>query len=100
MNRVEDGRIPAATTVVRKAVRSARLQVRPDGTLRVVAPPSFDVEGFLQHNAAWIEEQRAKFDRLAAGGRGKEDQLLLHGQFYHLVPGARFTKKTGRRPLL
>ncbi len=90
MNRGEENRVPAGTTVVRKAVRSARLQVRPDGTLRVVAPPSFDVGGFLQRNVAWIEEQREKFDRLAAGGCGREDQLLLHGRFYRMVPGVRF----------
>ncbi|NLA39406.1 MAG: M48 family metallopeptidase [Methanomicrobiales archaeon] len=81
----------AGTTVVRKAVRSARLQVRPDGTLRVVAPPSFDVGGFLLENAAWIEERREEFDRLADEGRGREDQILLHGRFYRLLPGAKFT---------
>lgn len=90
MNRGGEGRVPPDTTVVRKAVRSARLQVRPDGTLRVVAPPSFDVGGFLKRNAAWIEGRREELDRLAAEGRGREDLLLLHGRFYRLIPGARF----------
>ncbi len=90
MDRGGTGRVPAGTTVVRKAVRSARLQVRPDGTLRVVAPPSFDVAGFLQRNTAWIEERREEFDRLAAEGCGREEMLLLHGRFYHLIPGTRF----------
>ncbi len=83
-------------TIVRKAVRSARLQVRPDGSLRVVAPPSFDVEGFVQRNAAWIEERRRDLDRLAAEGRGREGMLLLSGRFYHLVPGARFAVDDAR----
>ncbi|HOI12219.1 MAG TPA: SprT family zinc-dependent metalloprotease [Methanoculleus sp.] len=91
MSRGARENIPDKTTVVRKAVRSARLQVRPDGTLRVVAPPSFDIGGFLQRNAAWIERQREEYDRLAAEGCGREDLLLLHGRFYRLVPGARFT---------
>ena len=91
MNRGREGDVPEGTTVIRKAVRSARLQVRPDGTLRVVAPPSFDVGGFLQRNAAWIDERREEFDQMAAEGRGKEDQLLLHGRFYRPVPGARFS---------
>ncbi|MFY9195844.1 MAG: SprT family zinc-dependent metalloprotease [Methanoculleus sp.] len=91
MHRIEDDRIPAGTTVVRKAVKSARLQVRPDGTLRVVAPPSFDVGVFLQRNAIWIEEQRAKFDHMGAEGRGREDQLLLRGRFYAPVTGDRFS---------
>jgi hypothetical protein len=91
MNRGREGDVPEGTTVIRKAVRSVRLQVRPDGTLRVVAPPSFDVGGFLQRNAAWIDERREEFDRMAAEGRGKEDQLLLHGRFYRPVPGARFS---------
>jgi len=89
MDRKEE-RVFAGTTIVRKAVRSARLQVQPDGTLRVVAPASFNVEEFLQRNVAWIEEQRAKYDRLAAAGCGKEDHLLLHGEFYRVLPGAGF----------
>ncbi|MCE5337849.1 MAG: M48 family metallopeptidase [Methanomicrobiaceae archaeon] len=90
MNRGREGSVPDGTTVVRKAVRAARLQVRPDGTLRVVAPPSFDVTGFLQRNAAWIEERREEFNRLATEGRGREDRLLLHGRYYQLVPDERF----------
>lgn len=90
MNQGGEDRISADMTIIRKPIRSARLQVRPDGSLRVVAPPSFDVGGFLRHNAAWIKEQRDEFDRLAAEGRGREEQLLLHGEFYRLIPGARF----------
>ncbi|KLK88522.1 hypothetical protein SZ63_05810 [Methanoculleus sediminis] len=90
MNRGEKESTVDGTTVIRKPVRSARLQVRPDGTLRVVAPPAFDVEGFLQRNAAWIEKRRRELDRLAADGRGREDLLLLHGRFCRLVPAARF----------
>ena len=96
MNQGREGSVPEGTTVVRKAVRSARLQVRPDGTLRVVAPPSFDVTGFLQRNAAWIEERREEFNRLAAEGRGREDRLLLHGRYYRLVPGERFVVDEAR----
>lgn len=90
MNRRGEERIPAGAIVVRKAVRAARLQVRPDGTVRVVAPPSFDVEGFLARHAAWIVERRRELDRLAAEGCGREDRLLLHGRFYTLAPGAQF----------
>ncbi|KAF5087799.1 M48 family metallopeptidase [Methanoculleus horonobensis] len=90
MSRGERESVAGKTTIVLKAVRSARLQVRPDGTLRVVAPPSFDVEGFLQRNAAWIEKRRRELDRLAAEGRGREEMLLLHGRFCRVVPGARF----------
>lgn len=95
MNRGAKESVPDGTTVVRKAVRSARLQVRPDGTLRVVAPPSFDIGGFLQRNAAWIEKRREELDRLAAEGRGKENLLLLHGRFYRPVPCARFAIDEG-----
>lgn len=97
MDQGETSRLLAETTVIRKAVRSARLQVRPDGTLRVVAPPSFDVRGFLQRNAAWIEKRRRVLDSLAAEGRGKEEMLLLHGNFYRRVPGTRFTVNEARK---
>ena len=90
MDRRERESTAGEITVVVKAVRSARLQVRPDGTLRVVVPPSFDVEGFLQRNAAWIDMRRLEFDRMAAEGCGREGMLLLHGRFFHVVPDARF----------
>ena len=90
MNRRDEERCPDGAIIVRKAVRSARLQVRPDGTVRVVAPHSFDIEGFLTRHAAWITERRRELDSLAAGGCGREDRLLLHGQFYTLAPGLRF----------
>lgn len=91
MNWVEDDQTEADAVVVRKLVKSARLQVRPDGSLRVVAPPSFDVDEFLKVNATWIESQRAKFDRLAEEGRGREDQMLLFGRFYSLDVGVQFS---------
>ena len=90
MNRGERESFAGKTTIILKRVRTARLQVRPDGTLRVVAPPSFDVEGFLQRNAAWIEKRRRELDRLAAEGFGREEMLLLHGRFCRVIPGARF----------
>jgi len=90
MNRRGEERRPDGTIVIRKAVRSARLQVRPDGTVRVVAPRSFDVEGFLTHHAAWIAERRRELASRAAGGGGKDDRLLLRGQFYTLAPGPQF----------
>lgn len=95
MKRKEEGSIPGGdVTVVRKRVRAARLQVQPDGNLRVVAPPSFDVDGFLQRNASWIERRREELDRLAAEGCGREELLLLHGRFHHLLAGARFAIET------
>ncbi|MDV2480869.1 M48 family metallopeptidase [Methanoculleus sp. Wushi-C6] len=90
MGERSEERSPDGTTVVRKAVRSARLQVRPDGTVRVVAPPAFDVTGFLTRHEAWIAKRREELDTLAAEGRGREDRLLLYGRFYSLAPGPRF----------
>jgi predicted metal-dependent hydrolase len=77
-------------TVVRKPVKAARLQVRPDGTLRIVAPRSFDVDTFLARNAEWIMRRRRELDRLAETGEGNEDRLLLCGEYYRVVDGKRF----------
>lgn len=90
MKRREEESTPRDVTIIRKRVRTARLQVQPDGTLRVVAPPSFDVKGFLERNAEWIERRQDELDRLAAEGCGREDLLLLHGRFHRLLRGARF----------
>ena len=63
--------------------------------LRVVAPPSFDVGG--SYGATWPdEEQREKFDRLAAEAGG--GPALLHGRFYRMVPGVRFVDEVSGDP--
>ncbi|MDN7026070.1 M48 family metallopeptidase [Methanoculleus sp. FWC-SCC1] len=77
-------------TVVRKPVKTARLQVRPDGTIRIVAPRSFPIDAFLARNTAWITQRRRDLARLAEAGDGNEDRLLLCGEYYRLVEGKPF----------
>ncbi|RXE55593.1 hypothetical protein ABH15_04825 [Methanoculleus taiwanensis] len=87
---IDPAGVPVEVTVVRKPVKAARLQVRPDGTIRIVAPRSFDVEPFLMRYAGWIGERRRDLDRQAETGRGNEDRLLLNGKYYRLIEGSRF----------
>jgi len=79
----------AGIIVIRKRVKTARIQVLPNGTLRVTAPPSLDVAPFLDRHAGWIEERRKVFSDLAEEGRGREDMLLLLGRYYRLENGRR-----------
>ncbi len=90
MKWVDPAGVPVEVTVVRKSVKAARLQIRPDGTIRVVAPRSFDVEAFLARYSGWIGERRSDLDRQAETGRGNEDCLLLNGRYYRLAEGSRF----------
>lgn len=71
--------------VERKPVKYARIQVLPDGKVRVVAPPDFDVDDFINNNAEWINRKRKEIEELAGEIKGKEDLLILNGKFYHLV---------------
>jgi len=76
--------------VIRKSVRTARILVLADGSLRVVAPESIDINLFLERHEQWIAHKREQLERLSAEGRGKEDMLLFKGSYYHTVEGKRF----------
>lgn len=50
--------------IVRKDIKTLRLTVRPDGTVRVSAPRSLSdrsIRRFVQDKAAWILRQQARF---------------------------------------
>lgn len=73
--------------VVRKDVRRVSIRVLPDGTVRITAPPHFDIGPVLDRHRDWIVRQQAHFSTCAAEHGESEHVLLLHGQPYHLVPG-------------
>jgi len=76
--------------VERKPVKHARIQVLPNGNVRVVAPPDFDVDNFITNHAEWINKKKKEIEELAGEIKGKENLLILNGKFYHLVKDKRF----------
>lgn len=81
--------------IVFKPVKNPRIQVLPDGNLRVVAPPNTDVDSFINGHILWIEKKRKEIEEYAKEGKGKENLLLLNGKYYHLVKDKKFEIKTG-----
>ncbi|AKG91335.1 putative metal-dependent hydrolase [Geoglobus ahangari] len=76
--------------VERKPVKYARIQVLPNGKVRVVAPPDFDVDTFINYHAEWINKKKKEIEELADEINGKENLLILNGKFYHLVKDKSF----------
>ncbi|MBN1194776.1 MAG: M48 family metallopeptidase [Methanomicrobiaceae archaeon] len=77
----------AGVLVVRKDVRRVSIRVLPDGTVRITAPPGFDIGPVIDRNKDWIGRQQARFSACAAEHGESEHRMLLHGQPHHLVPG-------------
>ncbi|AGK61168.1 putative metal-dependent hydrolase [Archaeoglobus sulfaticallidus PM70-1] len=76
--------------VERKPVKYARIQVLPNGMVRIVAPPDFDVDTFINDHAEWINKKKKEIEELAGEIKGKENLLILNGKFYHLVKDKSF----------
>jgi predicted metal-dependent hydrolase len=81
----------ADIAVIRKSVKTARIIVLADGSLRVIAPASLDVNLFLARHEQWIAIKREQLERLSAEGCGKEDMLLFKGRFCRMAEGKRFS---------
>ncbi|WP_290724276.1 YgjP-like metallopeptidase domain-containing protein [Archaeoglobus sp.] len=71
--------------IERKPVKHARIHVLADGSVRVVAPPGFDVNSLIKEHLEWIRKKRAEIESIAKEVEGRENMLLLNGRFYHLV---------------
>ncbi|KQC03674.1 MAG: hypothetical protein APR53_04755 [Methanoculleus sp. SDB] len=76
-----------AVRVVRKDVRRVSIRVLSDGTVRITAPPEFDIGPVIDRHRDWIVRQQARVSACAAEHGGSEHVMLLHGRPYHLVPG-------------
>lgn len=73
--------------IVRRYVKYPRVEIKPEGTIRVVAPPGFDVDELIKKKQDWIEGKLSIINSVADEIRGKENMLLLNGSFYELKRG-------------
>lgn len=66
-----------------------RLQVLPDGTLQVTAPPHFDISPLLEQKKEWIAKKIENIERIVRGCdcAEAENLLLLEGRWYTLTHG-------------
>lgn len=70
--------------VLKKNVKHSSVEVKPDGNLRIVAPPQIDANGIINEKWDWIESKREELKELTKEIRGKEDKFLFHGDFFEL----------------
>jgi Predicted metal-dependent hydrolase len=65
-----------------------RVEILPDGTLEVTAPPHVNPVPFLQQKHTWIEREVSKRKAIALECSGGDDLFLFQGQWYHLAEGS------------
>ena len=73
--------------IVRKQVKYPRIEINPGGKVKVVAPPGYDVDGFIGRKRGWIDGKLSKINGIMEKSKGKENMILLNGSFYKLNLG-------------
>jgi len=73
--------------VVRRSVKYPRIEIKSEGTIRIIAPPGFDVDDFIRKKQNWIEDKLGRISSVASQVKGKENMLLLNGSFYEVRNG-------------
>lgn len=76
--------------IIRRNVRHSRIEVKPDGQLKVVVPNHVDVEALLERKRPWIERKLREIEELTRPLKGREHMLLLNGEFFNLQLGQAF----------
>ena len=72
--------------VKRRPVRYARLEVKPDGRIVIIAPRGFDVEKLIEKHNAWIEGKLAEIEGLKEVANSG---FPFKGEFYRVIRGTR-----------
>ncbi len=78
--------------LIYRKIKHARIEIKPDGKIVVVAPPNTDINKILEKNKKWIEKKLKELEKINKEIEGKENMLLLNGKFYKLENGSRKIK--------
>lgn len=74
--------------IVRRDVKYARIEIKADGSLRVVAPKHVDIDSLISQKRHWIDRKRREIEDMVRESKGKEDMLLLNGRFLTVNTGS------------
>lgn len=85
--------------IVRKHVKYPRIEINPGGKVKVVAPPGYDVDGFIGRKQGWIDGKLSKLSSVMEKSKGKENMILLNGSFYELNLGKKLDLNEGKMTL-
>src|SRR5437763_13232212 len=75
----------AALTVIRRPVKHARLRVRDDGTVQLIAPESFEqtlIDDLLERKAGWIARHQKFFEGRVPNANSAAGKIALFGDVY------------------
>jgi predicted metal-dependent hydrolase len=64
-----------------------RLEILPDGTLQVTAPPRCDISPFLEQKRSWIEKKVQERENIARDHADGDNLFLFQGKWYRLTKG-------------
>ena len=85
--------------IVRKQVKYPRIEINSSGEVRVVAPPGYDVDGFIRRKQGWIDGKLSKLNGAMEKSKGNENMILLNGSLYELNLGKKLGLDEGRMTL-
>ncbi len=72
--------------VRRRPVKYARIEVKPDGTVVITAPESFNVGELVERHRCWLEGKLAEIENLREVA---ESGFPINGEFYGVIRGRR-----------
>lgn len=78
--------LPSGLKVVRRKVKYARIEIKPDGEVQFIAPPSYSnerIREFYLAKRSWIEKTQAKI--AARQVIHPSDRLRIFGELYEVV---------------
>jgi predicted metal-dependent hydrolase len=65
-----------------------QLEILPDGTVEVTAPPDCDIHPFLEQKRRWIEKKVQERESIGRAYAGGDDLFLFQGRWYRLTHGS------------
>jgi hypothetical protein len=74
--------------IIRRRVKYPRIEIKPEGKIKVIAPPGYDVSGFVKRKQAWIDKKLKEISGLKRQVEDKDDKFLLNGSYYELKTGS------------
>ena len=87
----------ASLTIIRRPVKHARLRVREDGSVQLIAPYDFEqpvIQRLLEKKAAWISRHQQFFrERISERRMLAPNEIPLFGEVFRFVPVAEFGRK-------
>ena len=77
--------------VVVRSVKHPRIEIKPDGKIRVIVPLNQNPEELIKKKMEWIEKKLAEIEELKKQFSQFSDKLLFNGEFYEIINGEEFS---------